>query len=69
MDDETNLQHWSVEVRVNGKQVLTIESNCLYGVSEPTVAEERGLRLAALHLRSWVKDEKSCDFMGLELKD
>lgn len=25
-------QHWAVEIRVNGEQILCIESNCLSGV-------------------------------------
>ena len=29
---ETKTQHWAVTVRVDGSEVLTIESNCLSGV-------------------------------------
>lgn len=46
-------QHWAVTVSVDGKSVLTIESNCLSGVEN--VAEyEYEIETAAHHLLSFI---------------
>lgn len=47
------IYHWAVEVRVNHKQVLTIESNCVYGKSLSN-QEEEVIREAAEHLLAFV---------------
>ena len=44
------LQHWGVDVRLNGEDVLTIESNCLFGKSELSAMELDAIRTAANHL-------------------
>lgn len=52
------LQHWGVDVRVNGEHVLTIESNCLSG-RELSDVDEEAIRTAAQHLLAFVGDESS----------
>lgn len=49
-DPGTSLQHWGVDVRVNGEDVLTIESNCLFGKSDLSPMELDAIRTAANHL-------------------
>lgn len=44
------VQHWGVDVRVNGECVLTIESNCLCGKSDLSAMELNAIRTAANHL-------------------
>lgn len=50
------LQHWGVDVRVNGERVLTIESNCLSG-RELSDVDEQAIRTAAQHLLAFVGEE------------
>lgn len=50
------LQHWGVDVRVNGEHVLTIESNCLSG-RELSDVDELAIRTAAQHLLAFVGEE------------
>lgn len=48
-------KHWAVEVRIDGEQVLTIESDgSLAGTPNLDDAEENALRAAASHLKSFV---------------
>lgn len=44
------LQHWGVDVRVNGEQVLTIESSSLCGKTDLSEMELDAIRTAANHL-------------------
>lgn len=44
------LQHWVVDVRVNGEDVLTIESNSMFGKSDLSPMELDAIRTAANHL-------------------
>lgn len=46
----TELQHWGVDVRVNGDVVLTIESNCLFGKSDLSAMDLDAIRTAANYL-------------------
>jgi hypothetical protein len=55
------VQHWGVDVRVNGETILTIESNCLSGKSNLTDAEDDMIRLAANHLLSFAGKSKKGD--------
>lgn len=55
---ERKIEHWGVDVRVNGSHVLTIESNCVYG-KQLTNAEEEVIREAARHLLAFVGEQKS----------
>lgn len=48
-------QHWSVTVAVDGETVLTIESNCLSGVSDIDQHSE-AIRTCARHLLGFVGD-------------
>lgn len=50
------LQHWGVEVRVNGEHVLTMESNCLSG-RELSDIDEHAIRTSAQHLLAFVGEE------------
>ena len=52
------VQHWGVDVRVNHRQILTIESNCVYGIESFTESEEEAIRLAAENLLSFVGKRK-----------
>lgn len=46
-------QHWAVSVEVDGKHILTIESNFLAGVEN--IAEHEGtIETAARHLLSFI---------------
>ena len=47
------LTHWSVTVRANGEEVVTIESNCLSG-RDIGPLEEEAIRTSAAHLLSFV---------------
>lgn len=55
-----DIQHWGVDVRVNGERVLTIESNCLSGISD---IEKFGdvIRGCAHHLLAFIGDGKPDD--------
>ena len=55
---ERKIEHWGVDVRVNGAQVLTIESNCVYG-KQLTDDEEEVIREAARHLLAFVGEQKT----------
>lgn len=46
-------QHWSVTVRRNGEEVVTIESNCLSG-RELNAEDEDAIRTAGTHLLAFV---------------
>jgi hypothetical protein len=48
------LQHWGVDVRVNGKEILTIESNCLCGKSDLSDMEIDAIETAAKHLLAFI---------------
>ncbi len=48
-------QHWSVTVAVDGETVLTIESNCLSGISDIDQHSET-IRTCARHLLGFVGD-------------
>ena len=50
-----DVEHWGVDVRVNGEHVLTIESNCLCGRDLSDVDKE-AIRTAARHLLAFVGD-------------
>ena len=52
------LEHWGVDVRVNGEHVLTIESNCLFGKSDLSDVDKEAIRLAGKHLLAFVGEEK-----------
>jgi len=47
--------HWSVTVRRNGEEVVTIESNMLSG-REISSGDEEAIRTAALHLLAFIGD-------------
>lgn len=51
------LQHWGVDVRVNGEDVLTIESNCLFGKSDLSDVDKEAIRLAGKHLLAFIGEE------------
>jgi len=48
--------HWSVTVERNGKNIVTIESNCLSG-REISEEDERVIRRCACHLLAFIGDE------------
>lgn len=48
-------QHWGVDVRVDGENVLTIESNCLSGV-ENIHDYADAIRTCAHHLLAFIGD-------------
>lgn len=48
------LEHWGVDVRVNGEAVLTIESNCLFGKSDLSDVDKEAIRLAGNHLLAFL---------------
>ena len=56
----TSLQHWGVDVRVNGQDVLTIESNCLFGKSDLSDMELEAIRTAAKHLLAFAGESEKC---------
>jgi len=56
---DKSIQHWGVDVRVNGKQILTIESNCLYGKPQFSEAEEEVIRNAAQSLLAFIGKAKA----------
>lgn len=51
------LEHWGVDVRVNGEDVLTIESNCLFGKSDLSDVDKEAIRLAGKHLLAFIGEE------------
>ncbi len=51
------LEHWGVDVRVNGELVLTIASNCLFGKSDLSDVDKEAIRLAGKHLLAFVGEE------------
>ena len=51
------LEHWGVDVRVNGEDVLTIESNCLFGKSDLTDVDTEAIRLAGKHLLAFIGED------------
>jgi hypothetical protein len=51
------IQHWGVDVRVNGKHVLTIESNCVFGKDLSDIDKD-AIRLAASHLMAFVGESR-----------
>ena len=50
MESREELQHWGVDVRVNGEDILTIESNSLFGKSDLSDIELEAVRTAAKQL-------------------
>ena len=56
----TSLQHWGVDVRVNGQDILTIESNCLFGKSDLSDMELEAIRTAAKHLLAFAGESEKC---------
>lgn len=56
--------HWAVTVWRNGEEVVTIESSCLSG-REISEADEKAIRIAALHLLGFVGQEIAvADFLA-----
>ncbi|AMV30882.1 hypothetical protein VN12_02120 [Pirellula sp. SH-Sr6A] len=52
------VEHWGCDVRINGKHVLTIESNCVYG-RFLTDADEETIREIAENLLAFVGKKKT----------
>lgn len=50
-------KHWGVDVRINGKTVLTIESNCVSG-RQLSFDDEETIRNCAEHLLAFVGPRK-----------
>lgn len=53
------VQHWGVDVRIDGERVLTIESNSLSGIDNIDKYKET-VKECAYHLLSFIGGEKSC---------
>lgn len=51
---EKRTEHWSVEVRRNGENLVTIESNCLSGKPDFSAEEEQVIREAGRHLLAFI---------------
>lgn len=49
------VQHWGVDIRVNGERVLTIESNCLSGIDNISDYADT-VRECAHHLLAFIGD-------------
>ena len=49
------VQHWGVDIRVNGELVLTIESNCLSGIDNIADYADT-VRECAHHLLAFIGD-------------
>lgn len=54
MSETKEKQHWAVEVRVDGEQVITIESDFSLAGINPLGPYEESVRLAAEHLTSFI---------------
>ncbi|MGN7710807.1 hypothetical protein [Agrobacterium radiobacter] len=54
MSDTKEKQHWAVEVRVDGEQVITIESDCSLAGINPLGPYEESVRLAAENLNAFI---------------
>jgi hypothetical protein len=52
-----DVQHWGVDVRINGERVLTIESNCLSGIDNISDYAET-VRECAHHLLGFIGEGK-----------
>ena len=53
-------EHWGVDVRVNGEDVLTIESNSMSGKSDLSDMEVDAIRTAAKHLLAFAGQPCEC---------
>ena len=60
--NEHKIDHWGVDVRINGEDILTIESNCLFGKSDLSDSELKVIRTAAKHLLAFAGEEDKVDF-------
>jgi hypothetical protein len=52
------VNHWSVEVCINGESILTIESNSLCGKPEFSDVEAEAIRIAARNLLAFIGNDK-----------
>ena len=55
----SSLQHWGVDVRVNGEDVLTIESNRICGKIDLSAMELDAIRTAANNLLAFAGQQRT----------
>lgn len=52
-----DVEHWGVDIRINGERVLTIESNCLSGIDNIDDYRETVIECAR-HLLAFIGEDK-----------